>query len=90
MRTNNKNDINTFEFIRENLDIIEVSKMYGMNINKHKKTLCLYHSEETASLSFKNNRFFCFGCGATGTIVDIVMKLFNLSPLEAVKKLNCA
>lgn len=31
--------------------------------------------------------FYCFGCGATGDVIDLVARLFNLSGYEAAKKL---
>ena len=31
--------------------------------------------------------FYCFGCGATGDVIDLVAKLFNLSSYDAAKKL---
>ena len=37
----------------------------------------------------KMNRdyFYCFGCGATGDVIDFVARLFGLSSYEAAKKL---
>ena len=31
--------------------------------------------------------FYCFGCGATGDVIDLVARLFGLSSYEAAKKL---
>ena len=31
--------------------------------------------------------FYCFGCGATGDVIDLVAKLFDLSSYEAAQKL---
>ena len=31
--------------------------------------------------------FYCFGCGATGDVIDLVARLFGLSSFEAVQKL---
>ena len=31
--------------------------------------------------------FYCFGCGATGDVIDLVARLFDLSSYEAAKKL---
>ena len=31
--------------------------------------------------------FYCFGCGATGDVIDLVARLFVLSSYEAVQKL---
>jgi len=79
---------NCFNYVKDHLDILEVCSRYGVDVDRNKKTLCLWHKEDTASLSFKNNRFVCFGCGKKGSSIDLVMKLFSLEPLEAVQKLN--
>ena len=31
--------------------------------------------------------FYCFGCGATGDVIDLTARLYNLSPKEAAEKL---
>ena len=31
--------------------------------------------------------FYCFGCGATGDVIDFTARLYNLSPKEAAEKL---
>mgnify|MGYP001779670609 CR=1 FL=1 len=30
--------------------------------------------------------FYCFGCGATGDVIDFTARLYNLSPKEAAEK----
>lgn len=34
-----------------------------------------------------DERYFCFGCGATGDAMDLAAKLFGLSAVDAAKKL---
>lgn len=34
-----------------------------------------------------DGRYYCFGCGATGDVIDFVGKLFHLTPYEAAQKL---
>lgn len=31
--------------------------------------------------------YYCFGCHSTGNVIDFTARLFNLSPLEAARKL---
>jgi len=80
--------IDPFDHIRQTLDIEEVARRYGLEVNRHHKALCLWHADSHPSLSFKNNRYKCFACGVGGDATDLVTKLFDLEPLEAVKKLN--
>ena len=34
-----------------------------------------------------DDRYYCFGCGATGCAVDLTARLLDLSPKEAVLQL---
>jgi hypothetical protein len=77
-----------YESINDRLDITDVAELYGVSVNNKNKSLCPFHSEKTASLAYRDNKFTCFGCGAHGDIVDFVSKLFGLSNVDAVKRLN--
>lgn len=52
--------------------------------------LCPIHNESTASFIWykKQNRFFCFGCTANGTVIDLYMALNNVDFRTACKQLN--
>ena len=41
----------------------------------------------THLLKLNEDYFFCFGCGATGDVIDLEARLFNLSSYEAAQKL---
>lgn len=58
---------------------------------KKNKMRCPLHNEKTASFTVypENNTFYCFGCGAHGTLIDFVMLYFNLNFKEAVYKITC-
>lgn len=62
------------------IPIESVVERLGIHPVKH-KILCVFHQEKTPSLSFypKNNTFKCFGCGASGDAVTLVMQVLNLS-----------
>lgn len=50
---------------------------------------CPFHNEKTASCKvYKDNRYHCFGCGADGDIIDLVMKDQGLEFRQAIKYLN--
>lgn len=52
--------------------------------------LCPFHDEKTASFTVSTNKeiFHCFGCGATGDVIDFVQKYYNLDFLQAMKHLD--
>ena len=39
-------------------------------------------------MTFKYNRYTCWACGASGSVIDFVKELYRLTPLEAAQKLN--
>ncbi len=81
----------TLEEIRDKLDIVDVVSRYidlrpsGSNF----KALCPFHDEKTPSfvVSPEKQIFHCFGCGASGNVINFVQKIENISFVEAVKML---
>lgn len=49
--------------------------------------LCPFHSEKTPSMVIydDNQSFYCFGCGAGGDVISFIMRIENLSYIEAVR-----
>lgn len=57
--------------------------------NRISKCLCPFHSEKTPSCTIypDTDSFYCFGCGAGGDVITFIMKIENLSYIEAVRLL---
>ena len=75
------------------LPIEGVAQRLGLRVVRH-KSLCPFHDDHHASLSFsvRRNSFRCFVCGASGGTIDLVMRHLNLGFREACKWLadeNC-
>ena len=53
------------------------------------KGVCPFHNEKTPSfvVSEQKQIFTCFGCGATGDVIEYVKRYYNLDFAEAVEKL---
>ena len=51
--------------------------------------LCPFHNEKTPSFSVSPQKgiFHCFGCGEGGNVIHFIMKIENMSFVEAVEKL---
>ena len=47
---------------------------------------CPFHQDKNPSLKV-DKRFHCFGCQADGDVIDFTARLFDLSAVEAAKKL---
>lgn len=56
--------------------------------NKRDTAICPFHSEKTPSLYLKNNFYHCFGCGANGDTIDLVMHTKGFTFKQAVEYLN--
>lgn len=79
-----------FSQVKNALSIFEVLEYYGVEINAKDFALCPFHQEKTPSFKVngRNSTFHCFGCGTGGTVIDFVMEYFNLTSIEAAKKLS--
>ena len=65
--------------------IEEVAENLGIGIVRH-MALCPFHNDKHPSLHFdlKKNRFKCFACGASGNVIDLVMRYNNMEFKEAI------
>ena len=66
----------------------DVMEFYGIQFNSRGFARCPFHTEKTASLSIKNERYKCFGCGAYGDVIDFVMEFHGLKFTQALVKLD--
>ena len=68
--------------------IEEVAGKLGMRVVRH-TALCPFHNDKNPSLHFHRgkNRYKCFACGASGDVVDLVMRYNNLGFKEAVAEI---
>lgn len=66
------------------LPIEGVAERLGLRVKMH-KSLCPFHDDHHASLSFSVNRntYRCFVCGASGGTIDLVMHVLNKDFLDA-------
>ena len=79
--------MNLFETVKASVSVPAAAKMYGLQVNHHGMTKCPFHDDRHPSMKLNKDYFYCFGCGATGDVVDLVARLFDLRPYEAAKKL---
>ena len=65
--------------------IEEVAENLGIGIVRH-MALCPFHNDKHPSLHFdlKKNRYKCFACGASGNVIDLVMRYNNMEFKEAI------
>lgn len=81
----------TIENLKSQINIVDVIgrcvplKRAGSNY----KGVCPFHNEKTPSFVVSETKqiFTCFGCGATGDVIEFVKRFYNLEFSEAIEKL---
>ena len=76
--------------VKSIVTIQEVAEHYGFHPNQAGYICCPFHREKTASLKLYSDQrgWHCFGCGAGGTVIDFVMKLFDIPFRQAILRIN--
>ena len=80
--------MNQFETIKAAVTLRQVAEHYGLTVSRNGMTCCPFHEDRHPSLKLNENYFFCFGCGASGDVIDFTTRLFGLSPYAAAQKLE--
>ena len=78
------------EKIKSMISMPEMMEQYGFKLNKAGFCKCPFHSERSASFkAYPGQRgYYCFGCGAHGSVIDFVMQYFGLNFQDAIAKIN--
>ena len=64
----------------------QAAEAYGLKINRAGVACCPFHQDKTPSMKL-DERYYCFGCGATGDAVDLTMQLLGLPAKDAALRL---
>ena len=76
-----------FETIKETVTVGQAAEYYGMKIGRNNMICCPFHNDHHPSMKLNTTYYYCFGCGATGDVIQFVANLFGLSNYEAAKKI---
>lgn len=76
-----------FELVKQTIHVRDAAEHYGLQVNRSGMCRCPFHDDRHPSMKLNRDYFYCFGCGATGDVIDFVARLFGLSSHEAAKKL---
>ena len=79
--------MNLFETVKAAVTPRMAAERYGLPIQQGGMVCCPFHADRTPSMKLNEDYFYCFGCGATGDVIDLAARLFNLSGYDAAKKL---
>ena len=79
--------MNLFQTIKAAVTVKQAAALYGLPITTTGMTRCPFHEDHTPSMKLNDAYYYCFGCGATGDVIDLTARLFTLSSLQAARKL---
>mgnify|MGYP003609921476 FL=1 len=79
--------MNLFETVKSAVTVKQAAEYYGCKVNRGDMICCPFHDDRHPSMKLNRDYFYCFGCGATGDVIDLVARLFGLSSFEAAQKL---
>ena len=79
--------MNQFETIKAAVILRQAAETYGLTVSRNGMTCCPFHKDRHPSLKMNEDYFFCFGCGASGDVIDFTARLFGISLKDAATKL---
>ena len=79
--------MNQFERVKAAVTLRQAAETYGLTVSRNGMTCCPFHEDRHPSMKLNEDYFFCFGCGATGDVIDFTARLFGVSLKDAVTKL---
>ena len=79
--------MNLFKTVKESITVKQAAALYGLPITTAGMTCCPFHEDHAPSMKLNDAYYYCFGCGATGDVIDLTARIFDLSSLQAARKL---
>ena len=83
-----------FEQVKAGLKITDFCLSQKINLipcgGERCKALCPFHTEKSPSFVIygETGTYYCFGCQASGNVVNLAAKIYGCRPYEAVIRLN--
>ena len=74
--------MNVFEAVKQSVTTRQAAEHYGIRVNRNGMCVCPFHNDKNPSMKL-DRRFYCFGCGATGDVIDFVSRLHGTGSKEA-------
>ena len=71
-----------FEAIKQSVTTRQAAERYGIRVERNGMCRCPLHDDSTPSMKL-DRRYYCFGCGATGDVIDFVSRLCGIGSKEA-------
>ena len=79
--------MSVFETSKAAVIPMQAAEHYGLRVLPNGMTCCPFHEDRHPSLKLNEDYFFCFGCGASGDVIDFTASLFGIRLKDAAEKL---
>ena len=79
--------MNLFQTVKSAVTVKQAAALYSLPITTTGMTRCPFHEDHTPSMKLNDAYYYCFGCGATGDVIELTARIFDLSSLQAARKL---
>ena len=66
----------------------DAARHYGLTFDRRGWALCPFHQDKHPSMSFRDGRYRCWACNASGDSIDFTARLLGLDAMGAVERLN--
>ena len=75
-----------YQRIKQTVTTRQAAERYGLSVNRSGMVRCPFHADHNPSMKV-DDRFYCFGCHASGDVIDFTARLFGISLKDAAEKL---
>ena len=73
-----------YELIKAAVTARQAAESFGLTVNRSGMAICPFHEDHTPSLKL-DQWYYCFGCGATGDVIDFTAHLLGISNHDAAQ-----
>ena len=63
--------MNLFKTVKESVTVKQAAALYGLPVTSTWMIHCPFHEDHTPSMKLNDTYYYCFGCGATGDVIDL-------------------
>ena len=71
-----------FETVKQSVTTRQAAERYGIRVERNGMCRCPFHDDNIPSMKL-DRRYYCFGCGAAGDVIDFVSQLRGIGSKEA-------
>lgn len=76
-----------YETIKTAVSVRQAAEHYGLKVGRNGMTCCPFHNDRHPSMKLNEDYFYCFSCGATGDVTDLVARICDLGNYEAAQRI---